>query len=307
MGTFPYFVLKDSREQRRKSKGGKRPHFQSPFYVLFSSSMTSTGFPLSRYLERVGLGRPPDPDEEGLRQLHAAQAFSIPFENIDIHLGRPVSLKPEDLAAKILDRNRGGYCFELNGIFLLALTTLGFTVRPQLARVLYGRESAGARTHEVLIVTISGSKWLADCGFGGPGLRSPIPLIFDQVQEQYGDSYRLRQDPELGTVLQKESQNHFLDLYAFDESEKTLDVDIEMANHFTSTWPASIFRLQRMCSLPHPWGRVTLSDMELTIHRDGQSVQRTLPAGPEYMAALKEHFHIDVDANYEDLLPLGNS
>jgi N-hydroxyarylamine O-acetyltransferase len=156
----------------------------------------------------------------------------------------------------------------------------------------------------VLIVIISGKKWLADVGFGGPGLRSPLPIIFDRVQEQYGDRYRLRRDPELGTVLQKEAQDIFLDLYAFDESEKMLEADLEMANHFTSTWPASTFRLHRMCSLPYPWGRVTLSDMELNIHRDGQSVQRALPSGPEYIAALAEHFGIHIDAKYEEFLPL---
>jgi N-hydroxyarylamine O-acetyltransferase len=156
----------------------------------------------------------------------------------------------------------------------------------------------------VLIVTISGNKWLADCGFGGPGLRSPLALITDQIQEQYGERYRLRQDPELGMVLQKETQNIFIDIYAFNENELTLDIDIDMANHFTSTWPASIFRLHRMCSLAHPWGRVTLSDMELAVYRDGQCVKCTLPAGPEYMASIAEHFGIDIDARYEDLAPL---
>jgi N-hydroxyarylamine O-acetyltransferase len=272
--------------------------------VLFLASMTSTGFQLPRYLERVGLSSPPKPDEDGLRQIHSAQAFSIPFENLDIHLGRPISLKPEALAGKILSRNRGGYCFELNGIFHLALTALGFSVRPHLARVLYGRADAGARTHEVLTVAISGNKWLADAGFGGPGLRSPLPLVIGQVQEQYGERYRLRQDSVLGTVLQKESQNSFLDLYAFNEKELTLEVDIDMANHYTSTSPSSIFRLHRMCSLPNSRGRVTLSDMELTIYRDGQSVSRPLPAGPAYVAAIEEHFGIDVDAKYENFLPV---
>jgi N-hydroxyarylamine O-acetyltransferase len=263
--------------------------------------MVSTDFPLSRYLERIGLGSPPDPTEDGLQQVHSAQCFAIPFENIDIHLGRTISLEPQELAAKILHRNRGGYCFELNGIFQMALTAMGFKVRPQLARVLYGRTDPGARTHEVLIVTISGKRWLADAGFGGPGLRLPLPIISGQVQEQYGERYRLRNDPELGIVLQKENRESFLDLYAFDESERTLDIDIDMANHFTSTWPGSIFRLHRMCSLPQPWGRTTLSDMELAIHRDGMYITRTLPAGPEYIAALAEHFGIELGAKYEDL------
>ncbi len=272
--------------------------------LLFSLPMISADFPLAQYLTRIGLSHPPSPNEDGLQQIHSAQAFSIPFENLDIHLGRPISLDPKVLAAKILERKRGGYCFELNGIFRLALAALGFSVRPHLARVLYGRNDPGPRTHQVLIVTISEKKWLADAGFGGPGIRSPLPLVTGQIHEQYGERYRLQSHPELGTVLQKESQNLFFDLYCFDENELTLDIDIEMANHFTSTWANSIFRLHRMCSLPHPWGRVTLSDMELTIHRDGQSLSKALPAGSSYISALAEHFGIDMDARYEDLAPL---
>jgi len=272
--------------------------------MLFSASMASTGFPLPQYLTRIGLGSPPRPNEEGLEQIHSAQAFSIPFENLDIHLGRPISLNPQNLAAKMLESKRGGYCFELNGLLHLALSAMGFNVRPHLARVLYGRNDSGPRTHQVLIVTISGKKWLADTGFGGPGIRSPLPLVTGQVYDQYGERYRLQSHPQLGTVLQKETRNSFLDLYAFNEAELTLDIDIEMANHFTSTWPQSIFRLHRMCSLPQPWGRVTLSDMELTIHRDGQSLSKTLPDGPQYISALAEHFGIEIDAIYEDMVPL---
>ncbi len=272
--------------------------------MLFSAPMKAIDFPLSGYLARVGLSKAPEPDEEGLKEIHAAQVFSIPFENLDIHLGRSILLEPDKLVSKLIYRQRGGYCFELNGIFQLALESLGFAVRPLLARVIYGRTDPGAHTHQVLIVKLPGQGWLADAGFGGPGLRMPLPLIPDQVGEQYGERYRLRLDPKYGTVLQKESNDAFIDLYAFNENELTLGIDIEMANHFTSTWPASIFRLHRMCALPQPWGRVTLSNMELTIYRDGKSVRRTLPPGTQYMESIAENFGINLDAAYGDLAPL---
>ena len=272
--------------------------------MLLLHRMIYSEFPLTRYLERIGLGSPPDPDEAGLRKIHSAQAFSIPFENIDIHLGRTISLNLADLVSKILERKRGGYCFELNGILGMALTAAGFSVQEKLARVLYDRTGPGARTHEVLIAAISGRKWLADCGFGAPGLRLPMQLVPDLIQEQDGDRFRLRRDPGLGLVLQKETKDSFLDLYCFQESELTLGVDIDMANHFTSTWPGSKFRLHRICCIPKPWGRVTLMDMELTTYRNGQSSSRTLAEGPEYMAAIAEHFGIHIDAQYQDLIPL---
>ena len=108
-------------------------------------------------------------------------------------------------------------------------------------------------------------------------------------------------------ALQKRAGAAFIDLYAFDEDEVTLDIDIEMANHFTSTWPASIFRLQRMCALPTSRGRVTLTDMELTVRRDGEITSRILPPGSQYIAAISEYFGINLDARYEDLSPLGRA
>jgi N-hydroxyarylamine O-acetyltransferase len=266
--------------------------------------MTAFCFSVPLYLKRIGLDRRPAIDTEGLRRMHSAQVFSIPFENIDIHLGRPISLKQEDLSAKILDRMRGGYCFELNGIFLMALKAMGFDAAPHMARVLYNREGPGPRTHEVLIVTLAGQKWLADTGFGGPGLREPVPIAPDRTFEQYDESFRMRQDPELGMVLQKKSGKGFIDLYSFDENELTLESDIAIANHYTSTSPDSIFRIRKMCSLPQPRGRTTLTDLELTLHRNGRRRSLKLSPGPEYMTALDSHFGIKIDAKYEDLTPL---
>jgi len=266
--------------------------------------MKHKDFPLSEYLARIGLSRVPEPDEEGLHAVHTAQALSIPFENFDIHLGRAISLDPDHLVSKLIVQRRGGYCFELNGILRLALQSLGFLARPLMARVLYGRADPGGRTHQVLIVNLSGVDWLADTGFGGPGLRAPIPLIPDRIEDQFGERYRLRRDPKYGTVLQKQSEDAFVDLYVFDENEVTLDVDIEMANHFTSTWPTSIFRLHRMGSLPKSWGRVTLYDMEVTLYRNGRSIRRTLLDGTQYLSAIAEHFGISLNAAYEDFAPL---
>ncbi len=263
--------------------------------------MNPTDFPINRYLERIFLESPPGADETGLKEIHAAQVFSIPFENLDIHLGRTISLKPEDLIDKMLIKFRGGYCFELNGLLQLALKALGFTVRPLLARVLYSLKEPTPLTHQVLIVTISDMRWLADAGFGGPGLRLPIPLIPDRTYEQYGDYYKLRSDPTYGWVLQKESGGAFMDLYTF-QDQVTLDADIEMSNHFTSTWPGSLFRAYRMCAFPKPWGKITLADMELTFQRDGRKTSKILPPGSPYMQALAENFGLILDAKYEDFI-----
>ena len=263
--------------------------------------MHPADFPLDGYFERVGITGMPRADETGLQALHAAQAFSIPFENLDIHLGRTVSLKPEDLVEKIVFRKRGGYCFELNQLLRMALAGCGFRVRPVLARVLYQRTEPGPLTHEALIVTLSGRDWLCDTGFGGPGLRLPLPMTARRISEQYGEKFRLQRSPDGEWVLQKETTEGFITLYTFLDLP-ALDVDIEMSNHFTSTWPASIFRLHRMCALLKPAGRVALLDRELTLQENGRSRKKRVPAGPEYMEALSGYFGIELGTEYEDFI-----
>lgn len=265
--------------------------------------MSREPFSLEAYLARVGLPAPVVPDASGLRQVHEAQAFTIPFENLDIHLGREIALAPQALAAKLVGQQRGGYCFELNGLLALALTTLGFTVRQVLARVLYGRPGPGPRTHEVLLVEADGRTWVADVGFGGPGLRAPVPLEAERVDEQHGECFRLRADTALGMVLQKESGEAWVDLYAFAD-EVTLPADIEMANFFTSRWPGSPFRQRRLCALPRPGGRVTLADFDLAIHREHAVETRRLPPGPVYLEALAEHFGVRLEVDFGALQPL---
>lgn len=260
-------------------------------------------FPIEAYLDRIGIPAKPAADVDGLRAIHRAQAFSVPFENFDIHLGRPLSLDPAALVGKIVHGRRGGYCFEVNGLLHLALEALGFAVRPRLARVLYGRPDAGPRTHQVLLVTIDGQDWIADAGFGGPGLRAVLPLTPGHTSELDQDRFRVRADSGLGFVVEKEADGAWVGLYAF-QDETTVPLDILVSNFFTENFPASPFRQRRIAAILKPWGRVTLADMDLVLHRDGRAETIRLEAGPMYMEALGHHFGIETGADYGDLAPL---
>lgn len=265
--------------------------------------MSAVAFPLDAWLDRIGLGVAPGPDEAGLVAAHEAQAFAIPFENLDIQLGRPIALEPPALVAKLVRRRRGGYCYELNTLLALALAALGFRPRSRLARVLWNRPDPGPRSHQILRVEAGGCDWLADVGFGGPGLRRPIPLEPGRIDRQHGEAFRLRHDERLGLVLEKEAPDGWQGLYGFAE-ETTLPVDIAVANFVSSNLPTAPFVRFRMCARPAPWGRVTLQDMELRLHRDGATRVERLPPGPPYIAALAEHFGIELDADYGKLRPL---
>jgi len=227
----------------------------------------------------------------------------MPFENLDIHLGRPISLEPCHLAEKLIERRRGGYCFELNGVFAMALDGFGFAARRQLARVVYGGSTPGARLHQVMLITLGSRRWLGDTGFGAPGLRTPIPLELDRIEEQFGERFRLVRPADYQFALQKESDAGWLDLYVFTE-EPTIQADIDIANHYTSTHPLSSFRLRRVAARLEPWGRVTLHNMTLTTFRNGHEEAATLDPGRAYMDALVEKLGLDLRASYDDFMPL---
>jgi N-hydroxyarylamine O-acetyltransferase len=207
------------------------------------------------YLERIGLGAGNSPTWQG---VHRAHATSIPFENLDSHRGVPVSLAQEDLERKMVDEQRGGYCFEHNLLLASALDHLGLRVEPMLARVRVGGAPPEARPtgHLVLRVTDrDGKKWHADVGFGLGTLLDPIPFGPDAgtVHEQSGWSFRVVEDgPEL--VLQTRGPDGWSDVYGFLPRPVPL-VDIEVSNWWICTNPRSPFVFGLIAAVSHSDGR----------------------------------------------------
>jgi N-hydroxyarylamine O-acetyltransferase len=200
----------------------------------------ATPFDLRAYLIRIGCeARPQGATPTVLADLHERHVGAIPFENLDVRLGRPIRLDLAALQAKLVTARRGGYCFEQNTLFAAALRALGFEVATLEARVRPpGATSLLPRTHMVLRVVCGGREWLTDVGFGGDGPLRPVP--FDgEVAEQPGGPYRLVAEGPL-RALQVRRQGAWGDLYAFGP-EPALPVDFEVASHFTSTHPGSPF------------------------------------------------------------------
>jgi N-hydroxyarylamine O-acetyltransferase len=135
-----------------------------------------TGLDLDAYLARVGGTPPLAAGREGLAALHRAHCAAIPFENLDILLGRPIALDVPSLEAKLVRGRRGGYCFEQNTLFQAALEGLGFRVTALAARVRSGATGVRPRTHMLLRVDLPEGAFVADVGFGGDGPVEPVPL-----------------------------------------------------------------------------------------------------------------------------------
>ena len=129
------------------------------------------------YLDRIGDTGDRTPTPEVLERLHFHHVTRIPFENLDIHLGRPIRLDLASLQSKLVWSRRGGYCFEQNTLFAAVLEELGFHVTRLSGRVRLRTQRATPRTHMFLNVTLKQTTWLADVGFGGEGLFRPIPMV----------------------------------------------------------------------------------------------------------------------------------
>ncbi len=259
-------------------------------------------FDLDAYLGRIGLAAPPPVSEDGLRALHQAQVFTIPFENLDIHLGRGIDVAPGAIFDKLVRHPRGGYCFELNGLLFQALRVLGFEARRVLARVFIEPGQPSGRTHLAILVRLGGRDWLCDAGFGGGTPRHPLPFETDRVAAQFDDRYRLTGHP-LGIMLQNDAGQGFRDYYCFTD-EPVIAADIALGNHYTSTAPASRFVLHRTAVLPSAAGRQSLIDYQLLLTGAGEKQRREIAGGQAYLNCLRDIFGIDLGVTPDKLKPL---
>ena len=264
--------------------------------------MSEIAFDVAAYLSRIGLRGDVEISLDGLQQVHRHQLFSIPFENFDIMLGRGVNLDPTYQFDKLVHHQRGGYCFEVNGLLLSALQALGFDARPVLARV-HGEGYVGGRDHLVALVSFNGEQWIADAGFGRESPRSPLTLQLNRDFENERQKLRFVDGEHLGTLLQVETDTGWMPMYSFD-LEFVGEADIKYANHYTSTHPDSHFTQRRVGALPVEGGVVTLSDQKLTIRKDGDLSEIYLPDSPEYLDLIRQHFGIELDCQYDELKPL---
>lgn len=255
---------------------------------------------LDRYFARIGYDGPRLPTLDVLRALQRLHPQAIPFENLDPLTGRRVLLDPASIEAKLVDRRRGGYCFEQNRLFAEALMQLGFRVTPLIARVLWGRDpdAVTARTHMLLRVDIDDVSWLADVGFGRVTLTAPLRLITGEPQPTLLETCRLADASRGALDLEAASGDRWFKVYRFDLQPAEW-IDYEVANWYTSTWPDSHFVHDLIVCNTRPDGRTLLVNTKLsTLDAHGGRSDRTLADAAELAACLHDMFGIatgDID------------
>lgn len=242
------------------------------------------------YLRRLDLPGPVEATAEGLRQLHVAHLRTVPFENLDIHLRRPIMLDEWRLVDKVVGQRRGGFCYELNGAFASLLRALGFPVT-MLSAGVFGEKGFGPEFDHMLLRVDLEEPWLCDVGFGDLFLE-PLRLAVGEVQEQEGGAYRLDPAGEY-LVLMRQKGEAWKPQYRFRRTARALS-EYKAMCVYHQTSPASHFTQNRLVSMATAAGRVTLSGARLIVTEHGERREVAVEDEAGYARELRERFGIEL-------------
>lgn len=245
------------------------------------------------YLERIQFTGNREPSIETLHQLQLAHLYTIPFENLSIHHNEPIELTDEALFAKVITRKRGGFCYELNGLFSALLSDLGFSVIKLSAQVANKEGGFSAPfDHMALLVTLK-RPWLVDVGFGDT-FRRPLPLHEEAAVVSNGRFYRITQQNDQYTLMEQKRGGMWQPQYRFTQHPYDY-ADYEEMCHYHQTSPDSHFRQSQLCTLATPKGRVTVSNMRfITTTLDGMRQEEELADLDARQKVLQTRFGIPI-------------
>lgn len=252
---------------------------------------------IDTYLRRINYDGPTTPNAETLRRLQVAHLQSVPFENLSIHANEPIVLEDQALFEKIITRRRGGFCYELNGLFAALLRELGFKVEMLSAGVANDKGGFGPDfDHMALLVTAPDKpqqRWLADVGFGD-SFNEPLLLDERSEQPQGQRSYRIESDGDHLILSQREGAADWKHQYRFMIKPHTYSDYQEMCRYH-QTSPESHFTKGRLCSRATPDGRITLSGLRFITTTKAGKEEQIVPDENAYEQLLREEFGIEMN------------
>jgi arylamine N-acetyltransferase len=258
---------------------------------------------LGAYFARIGYAGGRAPDRATLAAIIRHHAASIPFEAIDVLLGKGIDITPEAIFDKLVRRRRGGYCFEQNGLLLAVLTALGFDVSARLARVLWMRPADAPplkATHMALIIRLGDRDYLADTGFGNGTPTAPLAFDTDEPQATPLETFRLRPTPT-GHILEMRMGENWAPVYEILSDAPTL-ASFADANLFTSSHPDSRFRRDLMLARATTEARFLLLGNRLMIRPAQGSAEVRLLEDPATLAqAIETIFGLEPQPEWQPL------
>jgi N-hydroxyarylamine O-acetyltransferase len=246
---------------------------------------------IKAYLERINYCGSLTPTADTLRQLQIAHLSAVPFENLSIHAKQPIVLEDNALFSKIVERRRGGFCYEANGLFASLLCALGFRVALLPAGVANSEGGFGPDFDHMGLMVMLEQRWLADVGFGD-SFREPLLLDKQCEQIQGKRAYQIVPDGSHLILMQRDVEDIWKSRYRFTLQPYNYSDYAEMC-HYHQTSPQSHFTRARICSRATEEGRLTLSEMRFIItSENGERQERTLATQKEYETILREYFGI---------------
>lgn len=251
-----------------------------------------SAFDLDSYLARIEWDGPREPAFVTLAGVLRAHMTHIPFENLDVLLGRGIRIDLDSVYTKLVTARRGGYCFEHGVLLQSALSQLGFQPVVHTARVVLMRpRSEAALTHMFLTIDLDNQRWVLDPGFGGLAPLVPVPLAPAAVHD--GRDVHRMVDRGGEWVLEVELNGAWTPLWS-STLEPAEPVDFVMGNHFVSTFPTSPFVTTLMLRAITPTGRVSVANRALTRRHDGREEKQVIENRAELRTVLNEDFGFDL-------------
>ncbi|GGC66135.1 arylamine N-acetyltransferase family protein [Undibacterium terreum] len=256
------------------------------------------------YLRRIAYKGSLAVELSTLQALHQAHMLQVPFENLDIPLGRPIVITQQALYNKIVAARRGGFCYELNHLFFALLSTLGFKVQMLSACVVYGNSFGQPFDHMLLLVELDGKQYIADVGFGD-SFREPL-LLQDEPVTQRDAAYCFRREGS-DYVLLQQKQKESMDWqpqYRFDLDAHGIEAFQPMCMYQQSS-PDSPFTKKSVCSIATEDGRKTISNGRLILTAGGERTEHAIASEAEYRQILQADFGMSLVAglSLRSLLP----
>ena len=247
---------------------------------------------IQKYLKRIQLDHAPLPSLEALKKLQQQHLYHIPFENLDIHYDRPIKLDLQRIYEKVILKKRGGFCYELNGLFYELLSFLGFELFRISARVYsQGKKNYSPEfSHLALVVNIEDQAYLADVGFGRFSM-APLKLALDEHQKNHQGEFKIDLFENKYLRVNRLENQTWIPEYIFEKIPRNFG-DYQGMCHYFQTDPESHFRKKKMITKPTEKGRITLTSDELKITKAGNSKEIPILDETHFDQALWEHFQI---------------
>ncbi|MBA3352312.1 MAG: arylamine N-acetyltransferase [Blastocatellia bacterium] len=257
--------------------------------------MIDSKFNVKKYLERIGFnGDPTAPDLAMLARLQRMHLLAVPFENLDIHWNRHITLDLAKFYKKIVSDKRGGFCYELNGLFNELLIALGFATRIVSARVFNGKGHGPEFDHAAIIVKIGADEYLSDVGFGA-FTTEPLRFAIDAEQLDPSGSFVIRKrDADYYEVL-KGDAGVWRSEYIFQDIERELGEFSEMCD-FQQFSSESHFTKAKLCSIMTETGRKTLTEKNFIVTSRGEKKEMPINSEEEFYDLLSHEFGIAIHA-----------